>query len=264
MLLSAGDVISRSVKLCRDNMNLFLKYSGLILVPTLLVTLAGYTVGITMVASQSFAMGLGLYLILVIALALFGFMVGIALMKAVAMRYEGQTAMPLGEALKNSMKYILPGILVAILTGLATLGGFLLLIIPGIIFGIWFAFSFQALVIDDKHGTDALKTSKHLVHARWFGVFWRLFLPALVFGLLYMALQWILQLILGVRSEAVIDSTASFTVRMVMYTILTSILSALLTPFTTAASTILYIELKKNPVQIGMPTETKVEEPPKE
>jgi hypothetical protein len=65
--------------------------------------------------------------------------------------------------------------LVGLLTGLAIMGGFILLIIPGIIFLVWFALSSYVYVYEGIGGTEALKRSKYYVSGRWGAVFWRFF-----------------------------------------------------------------------------------------
>jgi len=61
------------------------------------------------------------------------------------------------------------------LFGFIITGGFLLLVIPGIIFGVWFAFAQFILAREDVKGMDALLKSKEYVRDRWFDVFLRLF-----------------------------------------------------------------------------------------
>jgi hypothetical protein len=61
------------------------------------------------------------------------------------------------------------------LLGFIITGGFLLLIIPGILFGVWFAFAQFILAGEDVKGMDALLKSKEYVRDRWFDVFLRLF-----------------------------------------------------------------------------------------
>jgi hypothetical protein len=80
------------------------------------------------------------------------------------------------ELLKKSMPLILPLLLVGILVALAVVGGLILLIIPGIIFAVWFAFSNYTLILEGKRGTEALKASKALVDGRWGDVFGRFIL----------------------------------------------------------------------------------------
>jgi len=65
---------------------------------------------------------------------------------------------------------------ISILNGIIVMLGFLLLIVPGIIFSIWFSFSFYVLVSEDRKGMKALLRSKELVKGYWWKVFWRFFM----------------------------------------------------------------------------------------
>lgn len=78
-------------------------------------------------------------------------------------------------AWKNIWKFFL----LTILVFLATLGGLVLLIIPGIIFGIWFAFSGFAFVDKGLGVKASMGKSRELVKGRFWQVFYRL----LIFGL---------------------------------------------------------------------------------
>lgn len=70
------------------------------------------------------------------------------------------------------------------LTGLIVLGGFLLLIAPGIIFSVWFSFATFVLVSEDLKGMNALFRSKQLVAGFWWKVFWRLLAISIIgFGI---------------------------------------------------------------------------------
>lgn len=69
---------------------------------------------------------------------------------------------------------------VAILTSLAVLAGFVLLIVPGIIFWVWFAFAYFVLVCEEIKGVEALKRSKKLVEGYWWPALGRLALIILL------------------------------------------------------------------------------------
>lgn len=77
----------------------------------------------------------------------------------------------LGESLKASFEKYFPCLWVSILLTVVIFGGCVLLIIPGIIFGIWFLFSTYALILEDKRGAAALKRSKQLVQKNGWYVF---------------------------------------------------------------------------------------------
>lgn len=73
-------------------------------------------------------------------------------------------------------------------------GGFLLVVIPGIIFSIWFFFSQFILAREDERGMSALLKSKEYVKGYWFDVFLRMFIiwiiSAVVSGIPFIG--WIL------------------------------------------------------------------------
>jgi hypothetical protein len=84
------------------------------------------------------------------------------------------------KLISGSWSLVAPLLLVSILVGLAIIGGLILLIVPGIIFGLWFSLSAQTLVFENKRGTDALKASKAYVQGRTGYVFVNFLLFVLV------------------------------------------------------------------------------------
>ena len=58
-------------------------------------------------------------------------------------------------------------VIVSILQGLIVLGGILLLVIPGIIFIIWYAFATMAVILEEKRPREALAFSHSLVRGRF-------------------------------------------------------------------------------------------------
>jgi hypothetical protein len=71
--------------------------------------------------------------------------------------------------------------------GFVVIGGFLLFLIPGIIFLIWFTFSQFILASEGNIGMDAMLRSKEYVRGNWFDVFLRIF----VIGLIYMIINMV-------------------------------------------------------------------------
>ncbi len=74
---------------------------------------------------------------------------------------------------RTSLEKIQPMLVVAILQLIIILGGFILLIIPGLIFFIWYGFSQIAAVLDNKRGLEALNFSRELVQGRFFQTAWK-------------------------------------------------------------------------------------------
>ncbi|HAT04080.1 MAG TPA: hypothetical protein DCS29_04945 [Candidatus Magasanikbacteria bacterium] len=261
MLISTIDLISRSAKLYRDNLKTLATYAGILLIPALLLMFAGYTLGILIFLTQNFLLGLGLYFILVILLSLVGFIISMSLIRVIASLYQKQSAPNLVINLKQSLSLLWPAVLVSLISGLAIFGGFLLLVIPGIIFAIWFIFSIHALLLDNKLGTDALRFSKQLVAGRWGSVFWRLAAVSILLAILIGILQWIIKMIFGIDNAQI---QTQLTLKTGLYGLFTIILSTFLSPLTTAIPTILYLELKNTPLDIRIPEKTIETEPPTE
>ncbi len=63
---------------------------------------------------------------------------------------------------------------IVFLRGLASVVGFILFIIPGIIFSVWFCLSQYAFVFEDKKGSGALGRSRQLIKGYWWPVLGRL------------------------------------------------------------------------------------------
>ncbi len=66
-----------------------------------------------------------------------------------------------------------PMIWVSLLSGVIMLLGFVLFIIPGIIFSVWFLFASYVLLYEGTRGTAALRESKAMVRGKWWAVFGR-------------------------------------------------------------------------------------------
>jgi len=81
---------------------------------------------------------------------------------------------------------------VAILAGFITIGGFLLLVIPGIIFVFWFILALIIVIAEDLKGMDALLKSKEYVRGRWGSVAWRVFFIGVISFLISLAFGFIL------------------------------------------------------------------------
>jgi len=244
MLITATDIISRSIKVYRDNMSLMFKYAGLILIPATLIMFAGYSLAVFIVFTNSIPLGFGLYGLLVLLLSLVGSVISLSMIRVIAALYQNQPAPNMITDLKSALGLLVPAILISIISGLAVIGGLILLVVPGVIFAVWFIFSLHALMLDDKHTVDALKYSKSLVKGRWGEVLWKLVVPTLAFALIFAIAQWIFRMMLGIDEGML----ARLTIRTGIYSILTVFISALMAPITTAVTTILYIELKKTPV----------------
>lgn len=85
-----------------------------------------------------------------------------------------------GASYERGVKLFWAAIWVGILNGVAIIGGFVLLIIPGILLMIWLVFSNFTLVLEDKRGIKALLASKEYVKGFWWAIVGREILLFLV------------------------------------------------------------------------------------
>lgn len=86
-----------------------------------------------------------------------------AVIQAVARLYLGEEVTAI-SAIQHAVKRFFPLVWTSILMMLAIWVGFLLLIIPGIYFSIWFGLSQHVTVLEDLSGGAALSRSKRLVN----------------------------------------------------------------------------------------------------
>jgi Membrane domain of glycerophosphoryl diester phosphodiesterase len=73
-------------------------------------------------------------------------------------------------------------LLVSVLVGLATIGGLILFIIPGIYIGVRLVVSVEALVVEGRRGTRAMGRSWELVGGHWWHAFGTLVVAWLLIG----------------------------------------------------------------------------------
>lgn len=78
------------------------------------------------------------------------------------------------EAYLLGKSRVLPLVWLEILGGVFLVVGFLLLIIPGLIFAVWWSLSLFVLVDEDLRGLKAISQARIYVKGKWWGVFGRL------------------------------------------------------------------------------------------
>ncbi len=99
------------------------------------------------------------------------------------------------EAYKRSRANINPFFFTGLLTGLAVIGGFILLIVPGIIFSLWFSQSPYIVVEEGLKNTAAMKKSKFYVKGRIGTVFGKLFYMGIISFGIYIGIAIILAIV---------------------------------------------------------------------
>lgn len=168
----------------------------LVLIGLLAVLAGGGFLGLTLLSSKFAAGGIGLLILLAIVFFLAIFISQTwgqtALLYAIK---DSQEGIGVGEAYRRGWHKILSYWWVTLLAGFITIGGFLLLVVPGIIFAVWFSLAMFVLIAEDLKGMNALLKSREYVKGKWGGIFWRFFfidalsliislVPVLIFSVL--------------------------------------------------------------------------------
>lgn len=109
---------------------------------------------------------------------------------------ERDNKINIGVALKKGWSNLGSYIWVSFLVFVIVLGGFILFIIPGIIFMVWFALAMYVFVDENKKGMNALKRSKELIS----GYVTALWGRTLLFGLVISLVLFLFSFIIGIVS----------------------------------------------------------------
>lgn len=240
MLLSALEIVKNSYFLCKQNWRRLLVYALFIFLPTLILTI----LGILSIYLTAYLPALTLTTNLII-LAIFTANLVFTLWTTIALSKEVQNILQNSPALGWKNNYtatshlIWPMVYTSILVGLIVFFGTLLLIIPGIIFLVWYFFIFYAVAFENKTGLNALRSSKDLVVGRWWAMAWRMFLPTLIFGLSASILQYVIITI----PTYLLQSTIIIGI---INTLIGSVINSLLTPLILTSGIILFFNAKAN------------------
>ena len=249
MLISAKEIINKSIDLYKNNWELFLKYMLWLFIPTGIIAITSTILGTFFVAVNTYGFGIPviIYILIFLIASIINIWISLTFTRVLAVKYERGNNKDIKQELYEGVPLIIPAILISILVGLIVLGGIILFIIPGIIFSIWLAFAFYAVVIDKNKPSIALGKSKELVKGRWWKVLWKLLAPAIIFNLVLLLVQWIITLPLDTILQNLTKNTPTFTFLLTLFTLISTAIGLLFVPLTAAAPVILYLELKKHP-----------------
>ncbi|PIR74301.1 MAG: hypothetical protein COU35_03340 [Candidatus Magasanikbacteria bacterium CG10_big_fil_rev_8_21_14_0_10_47_10] len=241
-LVSARELIKKSVTLYKNNWKLFLRYMGLLAVPVSLASVTG-TLGVDFAISSMNAVAIGVIVLLLVFIYWFSLWVSNSFVRTIRDIYTGKKPRAISQEMEISIHLLWPSIVILLLSSITILSGFVLLIVPGIIFSVWYAFPFYEVILDGERGWKAMRVSRELVRNHWWGSLWRIMAPGVVFGALFFILELIAQFAGGLVQAQIAPASAA-TVDIVVLVIIV-LLGMLLTPLTTAAPTILFLELQK-------------------
>ncbi len=142
---------------------------------------------------------------------------------------------------------------ISILIGLMIALGLVLLVIPALIFAVWYSFAVNSLVVDDVRGRKALSASRKLVRNRWWGIFFRLVIPYLFY---YFVIRFGLALIFLLLGSVLGDPSLFFgditdinsvsNLHILATTIVPQVVYGYGLVLATSANLILWFDLKKS------------------
>ena len=245
-MLTAKEIIVQSIAVYKKNMRLFFHYLLLLLLPISAAILAGVLFTLFFSESNQTILTTILSAAILIAIYFFSLWITLAFIRAIAFRIQEQPVPHISQELRDTWPLVIPTLVVSILSGLAIFGGSLLLIVPGIIFSVWFAFSVYPVLLENKRPIEAMKQSKQLVTGRWAAVLWRLIAPAILFGIIIIIVEGIFKFFAGFIANELNPNSGLFLVIASLFGLLNAAITLLFTPLTTTAPTLLYLDLKKS------------------
>lgn len=236
---SLGEILSAAFDIYKNNASKLLLIVAVVVVPlsfisALSIRLVGapkkHTVEIlgqpgTIAYSRSF--------VVAVVVAIIAAVIGVitwAILQAAMLRGAAQATVGDPVDVEASYKWGLRRfgsvLLLAVLVGLVVVAGFILLVIPGIIFLVFFAVSEPALIVENRRGTEAMKRSWNLVR----GHFWHALVVILVAAIITGLVSGIIGAIGG----------GNWFIRWI-FTAIAQIITA---PFTVLVTVLLYLDLR--------------------
>lgn len=239
MLIKARALMRESWTLYKNNFLFFTKIASWLLIPAVILTVlpvidtGGKFFGIINIFSSLVSLFTVFFLASLISIALVLAINGLLKKEKIDMKAI------YGASYSKIISYIWISILVTV----AILGGTLLLIIPGIIFSIWFSFALYILILEGVRGTQALSASRELVKGYFWPVLWRWVAPYFIFGLLLTIIFVIPVYLIGL---ALGNPMAGFAAETPWWAdLISSVLSILTVPLFTIIGVLIYNSLKK-------------------
>ena len=189
--MGIGEILSTALQLYRRHWRTLLTIAAVVVVPlTLLQYLLGdlvRTQGETtrngvVVETASWSVGIAGLLAALAVILMYLVLTG-AITRAVAAEVVGEDP-SVEQSYRFGFHRLGSVLLVSVLVGLATIGGLILFIIPGIYIGLRLAVSIEALVVEGRRGTQAMGRSWELVGGHWWHAFGTLVVAGLLTGIL--------------------------------------------------------------------------------
>lgn len=180
-MLSVVELVQLTGAVYLKNFGLYFGYAAWILIPQAVIFFLGAVGGqddvklAGAIALQVLIVGLSVWITIVLTL-----------LTAHIVRRQKFT---LDELSKRSVPLITSVFWVGIMAALIKIIGLLLLIIPGIIFAVWYAWAETEVILNNQRGLAALVASRDLTRGRFWPIFWRLLGGGIVLVAIYLSVS---------------------------------------------------------------------------
>jgi hypothetical protein len=129
------------------------------------------------------------------------------------------------NSFKQSISLFFPVLWVSILRTLITVGGLILLIVPGVIWGLRYMFAEQTVMFEGKRGRAALTRSREITEGKLFGLFVDIIAIGIILAGAILILSWAVTLFFTILGVLIYNLTGSETsLSIISYTIFSLIL----------------------------------------
>ncbi len=143
----------------------------------------------------------------------------------------------------QAWKMILPVFWVMLIASLVKIVGLVLLIIPGLLFSVWYAFADLEVILNGKTSLAAMAGSRDLVRGRGWSVLWRLVAGPLLLAAVYVIVS---SSLIGIVETLTTGSSSLMSTQpSVGAQMLSSITDALVFPLFVIYPVLLYLDLKQ-------------------
>lgn len=111
--------------------------------------------------------GLLLFFLLIVGIVLISSVMEIAYIVVLDGQEDG---FAFGDTFKKSIHLIIPAGIVLLFASFIATGGFFLFVLPGLIFSILLSFALYEVILEEKHGNEALRRSIGIVSVHFWGI----------------------------------------------------------------------------------------------
>jgi hypothetical protein len=241
MMRSAKELLSSTVELYRAHFWLFIGYAAWTLVPT-----AAF-----LIVDMVFNIESSWYLLMlpIMIASIFIYFWVVSVLSKAAHLLSQQKLIDTQNISTSAMRVVAPLFMTAFLVGLITTGGFLLLIVPGILFTIWYSQAVTVAIIEEERPINSLTRSKQLVKGRGWDVFFYLLVATLVFTIPYL-ITLAIPTGIGVYLTGIDPLDLFYTSEILIWPeAIQAIVDMIFTPIFVIYQVLLYQELVKNPLE---------------